>query len=76
MARLSQKALAMRNTKNAFGRNALSVRILTDARINVKHEPRNQKLPASGWTLVSLSSGPIWIKESETGEIIVTDEPP
>jgi len=66
----------MRKPKSAFGRNALSVLIPTDAAIYVQHDRRDRKLPAKGWILVSLPSGPIWIKESETGEIIMTDEPP
>jgi len=66
----------MRKTKNAFGRHALSVCILTDAPINVQHKKRDRKLPNAGWQLVTLPSGPIWIKESESGEIVMTDEPP
>lgn len=66
----------MRKPESAFGRNAFSVRILSDAPIKVYHKKRNEKLPATGWQLLSLASGPIWIRESETGELIMTDEPP
>jgi hypothetical protein len=66
----------MRKTKSAFGRRALSVCILTDAPINVQHKKRDEKLPVNGWQLLSLPSGPIWIRESESGEVVMTDEPP
>lgn len=66
----------MRKTKNAFGRYTLSVCILTDAQINVQHKKRDEKLPVNGWQMLSLPSGPIWIRESESGELVMTDEPP
>lgn len=66
----------MSKTKSAFGRNALSVCILTDAPIKVQHKKRDQKLPVNGWQMLSLPSGPIWIRESESGEVVMTDEPP
>jgi hypothetical protein len=66
----------MSKTKRSNSRHALSVCILTDAPINVQHKKRDQTLPLSGWQLVTLPSGPIWIKESKSGEIVMTDEPP
>lgn len=74
---LFQKAICfMSKRKCAFGRDALSVRILTDAPIKVQHQKRDQKLPSTGWQLLSLPSGPIWIREAESGELVMTDEPP
>ena len=71
----SESDLKMSKTKNVAQRRGLSVCILTASPINVQHKKRDEKLQMNGWQLVSLPSGPIWIKE-EAGQVVMTDEPP
>ena len=64
----------MSKTKSAFGRHAFSVRIVTDLPVTVERKNK-RALTDLSWQLISLRSGPIWIKELPSGEIIISDEP-
>jgi hypothetical protein len=73
---LSESDFAMSKTKSAFGRHALSVRIVTELPVSLQYKSDARFKRDTKPIIVSLVSAIIRVTESASGELVIEIEPP